>query len=999
MPDEIAIKIENVSKIYKLYDAPSQRLKEALNPFRKSYHQDFHALSDLSFEIKKGETVGILGRNGTGKSTLLKIITGIISPTTGNVTVNGKVSALLELGAGFNPQISGLENVYFNGTLMGFSKEEMDAKLPAILAFADIGEFIHQDVMTYSSGMFVRLAFAVAVHADPEILIVDEALAVGDMMFQAKCMDKIKDMMQKGITTVFVTHDMNTVNTLCTHAIMLEGGRIFTQGKPQVVTLQYYQVMREKEHTAQVLKEPVPEVVKEAVTARLQKIQEEIQGKSSDEDYRYGSGAAKIIDFEILDAQKQKNSLLKCGETFYLRLTVKFFETVKAPCVGFSLSNIAGQNLLAAHSFHDGPHDLGQQDSGDILEVEMGTAMLLNPGKYLLSFGVAEHRSTEDFTNFDARKNVCTVEVYGKETSYGMIYHTPRFKVVPSTGGQQSKPTGAGDDAGLSSLLESIEGEQARSFGECTCGYQLDIRDFLFKDICSNCQKPTIKKIDIGAGSRISPDYVHLDSRGIDHIEIVCPAGTLPIPDGMLDEVYSRHTIEHFAGNDIRNVLSEWTRVLKNGGKLVLNYPDFDKYIEWFGEKQDLPIEEKSRLIYGDQNYSENVHRCAINDAGVEAMLRDLGLTDIASIDAPVFLSYETPMIGSETSASKPARKMSVLLVCDSREWALGTVAKYFARYNSGSHDMTVAAADDEQFNSILAGAAAQYDLIHWLSPWLYLEYGSLVMLPQVVSINHVVDASQFIDRCRAADAIHTLAQEWEDKIRGLGFDDVFRIPIGVDAMIFAPAARPDAAPQQDTRRQKVLLPLFGKESSNQEDRKGTDFLLQIAKELSKTYLVEFMITGYGWDSFIEQLTSLNIAYQRKTYLKTDEMRDMYAHFDFFLITSKVEGGPFPLLEAMASGIPAICTPVGIAEEVITDGIDGFIIPFGDVRSAVDKIKLLMDTPGLHSQMGARARETVMREWTWEKVSSGRLAPLYAKALENHRVKWFLRNQSRQTEL
>ena len=180
----VSIKVESLSKIYKLYNTPMDRLKETMHPFRKKYHKDFFALKDISFEVKKGETFGIIGKNGSGKSTLLKIITGVLSPSSGNVTVNGRVSSLLELGAGFNPELNGIENIYFYGTINGFSKEEMDSRLDSILAFADIGEFVFQPVKSYSSGMYVRLAFAVAIQVDPEILIIDEALSVGDIFFQ-----------------------------------------------------------------------------------------------------------------------------------------------------------------------------------------------------------------------------------------------------------------------------------------------------------------------------------------------------------------------------------------------------------------------------------------------------------------------------------------------------------------------------------------------------------------------------------------------------------------------------------------------------------------------------------------------------------------------------------------------------------------------------------------------------------------------------------------------
>ena len=206
MSEEVIIKVEELSKVYKLYDNHRDRVKEALNPFGKKYHKDFYALRDISFDVKRGESLGILGKNGSGKSTLLQILTGVLQPTTGKVEVKGKVSALLELGAGFNPEFTGLQNVYFNGSIMGYTKEEMDQRLDDILAFADIGDFVYQPVKTYSSGMFVRLAFAVAVNVDPDILIIDEALAVGDAKFQKKCYDKMKTFQENGKTILLVTH-------------------------------------------------------------------------------------------------------------------------------------------------------------------------------------------------------------------------------------------------------------------------------------------------------------------------------------------------------------------------------------------------------------------------------------------------------------------------------------------------------------------------------------------------------------------------------------------------------------------------------------------------------------------------------------------------------------------------------------------------------------------------------------------------------------------------
>lgn len=234
-----AIKIQHLTKIYKLYDRPIDRLKESLHPFKKHYHKDFYALNDVSFEIKKGETVGIIGKNGAGKSTLLKIITGVLTPTNGSIHVNGRIASLLELGAGFNPDYTGIENIYFQGMLMGLTREEMETKLEDILAFADIGDFVHQSVKMYSSGMFARLAFAVAINVDPDILIVDEALSVGDAAFQNKCIRKMEDIRDRGVTILFVSHDTQIIHKFCQKVIWLDCSKIREIGTPDIVIENY----------------------------------------------------------------------------------------------------------------------------------------------------------------------------------------------------------------------------------------------------------------------------------------------------------------------------------------------------------------------------------------------------------------------------------------------------------------------------------------------------------------------------------------------------------------------------------------------------------------------------------------------------------------------------------------------------------------------------------------------------------------------------------------
>jgi len=239
LSSEIAISVCNLSKKYLLYDTPQHRLREALHPFRKKFHREFLALRDVSFEVRKGEIIGIIGQNGSGKSTLVSIIAGTRTPSAGSVEVNGRIAALLELGAGFKPELTGIENIYFSGSIMGYSKDEIDSKLDDILSFADIGGFVHQPVKVYSSGMFMRLAFAVNSSVDPDILIIDEAMAVGDSRFVKKCFDRIKVFQEKGKTIVLVTHDVESVKTFCNKAIYLENGKIAFCGEPKEAVAKY----------------------------------------------------------------------------------------------------------------------------------------------------------------------------------------------------------------------------------------------------------------------------------------------------------------------------------------------------------------------------------------------------------------------------------------------------------------------------------------------------------------------------------------------------------------------------------------------------------------------------------------------------------------------------------------------------------------------------------------------------------------------------------------
>lgn len=312
---EIAISVNNISKMYKLYENPMDRLKESLGLTRKKRYKEHYALNNVSFQVKKGETVGIIGTNGSGKSTILKIITGVLNPTQGEVVVDGRISALLELGAGFNGEYSGIENVYLNGQMIGFSKEEIDAKLQDILDFADIGDYVYQPVKTYSSGMFVRLAFAVAINIDPEILIVDEALSVGDVFFQAKCYRKFEEFKKKGKTILFVSHDLSAISKYCDRAILLNQGVKLGEGSPKDMIDAYKQVLVGQYETPKAGVD-VPDLTADgdvrAALDKQKKKQEAARMGVNPETLEYGTKQAEIVSYYITDKNDvQTTAILK----------------------------------------------------------------------------------------------------------------------------------------------------------------------------------------------------------------------------------------------------------------------------------------------------------------------------------------------------------------------------------------------------------------------------------------------------------------------------------------------------------------------------------------------------------------------------------------------------------------------------------------------------------------------------------------------------------------
>ncbi|MBR5247630.1 MAG: ABC transporter ATP-binding protein [Lachnospiraceae bacterium] len=367
----LAIDVRDVKKIYKLYDKPSDRMKEAFGLKKKHKTKLHYALNGVNMQIRQGETVGIIGTNGSGKSTILKIITGVLNPTEGEVEVNGRISALLELGAGFNMEYNGIENVYLNGTMMGFSEKEIDEKLPEILEFADIGDYVTQPVKTYSSGMFVRLAFAVAINIEPEILIVDEALSVGDVFFQAKCYHKFEEFKKMGKTIVFVSHDLSSISKYCDRVFLLNKGNLLGEGSPKEMIDAYKRVL--------VGQYEVPDQKEEG-----ESVQDESQNPHLLE---YGDKKAQIEEFYLTDDRNVRTTAVVKGTEFTIHMKVRINEHIPAPIFAFSMKNIMGTEITGTNSMIEKAY-LESVEPGQVKEVTFTQKMSLQGGEYLLSLGV-----------------------------------------------------------------------------------------------------------------------------------------------------------------------------------------------------------------------------------------------------------------------------------------------------------------------------------------------------------------------------------------------------------------------------------------------------------------------------------------------------------------------------------------------------------------------------------------------------------------------------------
>jgi len=394
----VAIEVKNVVKVYKLYEKLRDRMYDALG-LKKKNHKLYYALNGVDLKVYQGETVGIIGTNGSGKSTLLKIITGVLNQTSGEVAVNGRISALLELGAGFNMEYNGIENVYLNGTMMGFSEKEITAKLPEILEFADIGDYVYQPVKTYSSGMFVRLAFAVAINIEPEILIVDEALSVGDVFFQAKCYHKFEEFKEMGKTIIFVSHDLGSISKYCDRVFLLNKGNLLGEGSPKEMIDAFKRVLvgqyEENGENAQ-------ELQKDAMNPQVQE---------------YGTRQAEITECYVTDENGVRCSAVLKGTEFTIHMKVKVNDHIPAPIFAVSFKDIKGTEITGTNTMAEKAF-LDSVEPGQRKEITFTQKMSLQGGEYLLSFGVTGYNGN-NFEVYHRLYDVLNITVVSDKNTVG----------------------------------------------------------------------------------------------------------------------------------------------------------------------------------------------------------------------------------------------------------------------------------------------------------------------------------------------------------------------------------------------------------------------------------------------------------------------------------------------------------------------------------------------------------------------------------------------------
>lgn len=432
--DDVVICVKNLTKVYHVYNKPQDRLKQMFMPRlnrllgrnkTSKYFHEFRVLDDVSFTLRRGETVGVIGRNGAGKSTLLQLITGTLSPTAGEVEVKGRVAAILELGSGFNPEFTGRENIYMNATILGLSTEEIDERFDRIVAFADIGKFIEQPIKAYSSGMMIRLAFAVQTQVDPDILIVDEALAVGDAKFQAKCFDRLRQLKENGTSILLVTHSSEQIVTHCSKAILLDQGIQLETGNPKYVVNRYLDILFGRENdTATDTGGDTSNVVEKSQVENELSITDDVFSKRlgySPYEYRWGDGKATILDFNMAVDNLRFNSVLLSGQNVSLSVAAKFHSNLYWPIFGVTIKTKEGITVYSANSETlecAQIQELGR--GGTVMRVDLGFTCRFGPGDYFISLGIAT-RNGEEIVPHDRRYDVIHFQVPPNASMSGLL--------------------------------------------------------------------------------------------------------------------------------------------------------------------------------------------------------------------------------------------------------------------------------------------------------------------------------------------------------------------------------------------------------------------------------------------------------------------------------------------------------------------------------------------------------------------------------------------------
>lgn len=415
--NENVIEIQGLIKEYKMFNKKRDRLLEALFPFYQK-HQVFKATNNLNLKIKKGEVVGILGKNGAGKSTLLKMITGVVTPTAGTLEVKGKISSLLELGAAFNSELTGLENIYQHGQVMGLTQEQIEATKQDIIDFADIGDHLYQPVKTYSSGMFARLAFACAINVDPDILIVDEVLSVGDMAFQLKCFKKFEQFKEKGKTILYVTHNVNDVIRNCTRAIIIDSGEKIYDGNVKDGVEKYKKLIvkipdEEKKTEKDEKNKEVKNIIDENSTW---KDQLDVNPNM----IKYGNGKAEVIDFGTFDTNNNLITSIENDKEVILKSKIKFNDDIKEPIFTMTIKDFKGLDILGTNTAFE-KVATGEFKKGDVVTVEFKQKLNLSANKYTISFSCTHFNANGDLEVLDRKYDALLVEITSNKDCVGLV--------------------------------------------------------------------------------------------------------------------------------------------------------------------------------------------------------------------------------------------------------------------------------------------------------------------------------------------------------------------------------------------------------------------------------------------------------------------------------------------------------------------------------------------------------------------------------------------------